>query len=49
MSDLDDAVEQFLAEADDVFAEYEQGYVDADAAMSLIETSVEELRAATEE
>lgn len=48
MTALEGAVDQFLADADDVFAEYEQGYVDADAAMSMLEASIEELRAAAE-
>lgn len=50
MSDeLSNAVESFLAEADTVFAEYEQGYMDADAALSRIEASLPELREAHDE
>lgn len=45
MSDeLDDAVDDFLRNADDVYGEYEQGYVDADAALSVLESHVETLR-----
>ena len=46
MSDLEDAVEEFLDEADTVYGEYEQGYMDADVALSLLEDHVEELREA---
>ncbi|QLG62374.1 hypothetical protein [Halorarum salinum] len=48
MSD-DEAVEAFLAEADDVLGEYEQGYMDADAALSRLSNAVEDLRDATVE
>lgn len=45
MSDeLDEAVEEFLRNADSVYDEYEQGYADADAALSMLETHVESLR-----
>ena len=43
MSD-DEAVEAFLAAADDVLGEYEQGYMDADAALSRLEVEIEDLR-----
>jgi hypothetical protein len=46
--DIDDAVETFLDEADTVYGEYEQGYMDADAALSLLETHIEELRSAAD-
>ncbi len=50
MSDeLEAAVESVLAEADTVFGEYEQGYMDADAALSRIEAVLPELREAFEE
>ena len=42
--DLETAVETFLSEAETVFGEYEQGYMDADAALSRIEASLEPLR-----
>ncbi|WP_313695245.1 hypothetical protein [Halorarum halobium] len=40
----DEAVEAFLEEADDVLGEYEQGYMDADAALSRLTGSIEDLR-----
>jgi len=46
--ELEAAVERFLDGADAVYGEYEQGYMDADAALSLLETHVEDLRAATD-
>jgi len=48
MSDLETAVDEFIDEADTVYGEYEQGYMDADAALSRLETHVEELREASE-
>ncbi|MEF8800230.1 MAG: hypothetical protein V5A38_07720 [Halolamina sp.] len=42
--DLDDAVAEFLDETDTVYGEYEQGYMDADAALSLLESHIETLR-----
>ena len=47
--DLSDAVESFLAETDRVFEEYDQGYMDADAALSRIEAALPELREAHED
>ncbi|WP_192498298.1 hypothetical protein [Halorussus halophilus] len=49
MSDLEDAVKQFLRETDTVYSEYEKGYVDADAALSRVESHVEELRESAED
>lgn len=50
MSDeLDDAVEEFLQSADSVYDEYDQGYVDADAALSMVEAHIESLRDASDE
>jgi hypothetical protein len=46
---LDDAVDEFLDAANDVYSEYEQGYMDADAALSLLETRIETLREAAQE
>jgi hypothetical protein len=44
MSDeLEDAVETFLNETETVFGEYDQGYMDADAALSLVRDHVEDL------
>jgi hypothetical protein len=48
MDELEDAVETFLRNADGVYGEYEQGYVDADAALSMLEGHLEELREAAE-
>lgn len=47
--DADDAVAEFLAAADKVYGEYEQGYMDADAALSMLETRIETLEEAAEE
>jgi len=49
MTELEEAVEAFLAEADAVYDEYDQGYMDADAALSRLEPPLSELRDATEE
>ncbi|WP_191965447.1 MULTISPECIES: hypothetical protein [Haloferax] len=49
MSDeLDDAVAQFLSDYNSAMSEYENGYVDADATLSVIDSHVEELREARE-
>ncbi|WP_191967049.1 MULTISPECIES: hypothetical protein [Haloferax] len=49
MSDeLDDAVAQFLSDYNSAVKEYEKGYVDADATLSVIDSHVEELREARE-
>lgn len=45
MSDeLDDEVEAFLDDAERVFGEYDDGYMDADAALELLGDYVSELR-----
>ncbi|WP_167599397.1 hypothetical protein [Halorussus marinus] len=44
MSDIEDAVDEFLRETDTVFSEYEQGYMDADAALERIENHIGTLR-----
>lgn len=41
----DEAVENFLDDAEDVLSEYAQGYMDADDAVSLLTAHVEDLRA----
>lgn len=46
--ELEDAVETFLRRTDTVYGEYDQGYVDADAALSVLEDHVEELREVAE-
>lgn len=49
MTETDDAVKAFLADAEKVYSEYENGYMDADAALSLLETHLEELREVSKE
>lgn len=50
MSDeLEAAVETFLDEVDTAYGEYEQGYADADATLTLVMSHVEELEEAYEE
>lgn len=44
MAELDDTVEEFLDNVDDVYAEYDQGYMDADAALSILEDHLDDLR-----
>ncbi len=44
MSDLEDAVERFLRKADSTYAEYEQGYADADATLRRLDGHIEDLR-----
>ncbi|WP_162993848.1 hypothetical protein [Halalkalicoccus subterraneus] len=43
MSDLEESVEEFLDDADYVLSEYQQGYMDADAALSVLEGHVDDL------
>ncbi|SEH64923.1 MULTISPECIES: hypothetical protein [Halopenitus] len=42
--DLPEAVEQFLEATDTALSEYDQGYVDADATLSVVRDHVETLR-----
>jgi len=44
MTDPADAIEEFLDEADVVFEEYDQGYMDADAALRRLRGHIDELR-----
>jgi predicted transcriptional regulator len=44
-----EAVADFLDRADSCYAEYEQGYTDADATLRKLDGHIEELRAAVEE
>ncbi|WP_336361211.1 hypothetical protein [Haladaptatus sp. ZSTT2] len=44
MTELEDAVSEFLRNAKSVYNEYERGYTDADAALSVLEMRIEELR-----
>lgn len=46
--DLREAVDRFLDETATVYGEYEQGYMDADAALNRLERHVTDLRAAAE-
>lgn len=48
MADPETAVETFLDRADAVFADYESGYTDPDAALATLESHVESLREAVE-
>lgn len=48
-NDLDRAVDQFLDRTDTALSEYDQGYVDADATLSVIRTHVDDLREAAHE
>jgi hypothetical protein len=49
MSDLDEAVREFLEQADRCYGEYEQGYADADATLRKLDARIEQLRAAVED
>lgn len=42
--ELDEAIERFLDDADTTLDEYEADYMDADAALSRLQASVEDLR-----
>ena len=44
MADSEPAVETFLDKADAVFADYENGYTDPDAALAVLESHVDSLR-----
>ena len=48
MSELGDAIEEFLRKADAAYEEYDQGYVDADATLRRLEGPIEDLREAAE-
>jgi hypothetical protein len=48
MSELEDDVDQFLRDAKTVYSEYDNGYMDADAALSLLEDHLDTLRAQVE-
>ena len=39
-----EAIDEFLSDADEILEEYDEGYLDADAAISRIEVAVETLR-----
>ncbi|MEF8807136.1 hypothetical protein [Natronomonas sp.] len=44
MSDTDEAVEEFLENADTAYGEYDQGYADADATLRRLKQHIEDLR-----
>lgn len=44
MSDTEDAVAEFLSEADTVYNEYDKGYMNADVALDRLETQIDALR-----
>ncbi len=46
--DLETAVERFLDETETALGEYDQGYVDADATLSVIRSHLDELAVAAE-
>ena len=48
-SDADAAVEQFLSDADSAFAEYDNGYADADATLRVLRGHIDELRNTVED
>ncbi|GGN17385.1 hypothetical protein [Halarchaeum nitratireducens] len=47
--DLETAVSNFLDGADSVYEDYERGYTDADAALHVLESHLDDLRAAHED
>ena len=47
--DPEQAIETFLDAADTVYGEYEQGYMNADVALSQLETRIATLRESVEE
>lgn len=49
MTDHDDELAAFLREADTVYEEYDQGYIDADAALRRLRPLVEDLDAAVDD
>lgn len=44
MTDLEDAVSEFLSEANTIYGEYDRGYMNADVALDRLESEIEELR-----
>ena len=43
MTDADERLEAFLREAETVFEEYDQGYMDADAALRRLRVAIEDI------
>lgn len=48
MSDSSDAIEQFLREAETVYDEYDQGYIDADVALRRLRPQIDDLAESVE-
>lgn len=48
MSDPAEAVEQFVGEAETVYDEYDQGYIDADVALRRLRPHLDDLAESTE-
>lgn len=46
---VDDALERFLEEAESTLDDYEQGYADADATLTVLRTHIDELGAVVDE
>lgn len=49
MSDAEAAIEDFLAQTDTALEEYDRGYTDADATLSVIRNHMDDLRDVVEE
>ncbi|WP_415382548.1 hypothetical protein [Halosimplex sp. TS25] len=49
MTDLDEAVEEFLDKTDTTLGEYDKGYADADATLTVLRDHISDLRDAAEE
>ncbi|UIO98956.1 hypothetical protein Hbl1158_10460 [Halobaculum sp. CBA1158] len=47
-SATEDAVSEFLSAAADVYDDYDRGYVDADAALSVLDDRIDDLRTSVE-
>ena len=45
MSDADERIETFLREAETVLGEYDEGYMDADAALRRLRAHIDDLEA----
>ena len=48
MSDPSDAIEQFVSEAETIYDEYDQGYIDADVALRRLRPQLDELSESVE-
>ncbi|MWV64166.1 hypothetical protein GRS48_04925 [Halorubrum sp. JWXQ-INN 858] len=45
---IEDAVDRFLGDTDTALGEYDRGYTDADATLSVVRSHLQELRAAVD-